>query len=204
MSQPVPQLGPRPDSGGSTGAAGPAARPRWRTPWLMILLIVGIIALPIAEVALLITVGRQIGLWPTLGILILEGVLGGWLAKREGGRAWSALSAALESGRMPSGELADAALVLVGGTLLMLPGFITDVFGLVFLLPFTRPLARRALGWLVARQVRRTLGVDPAMLRARMSPGQTIPGETIPGETIPGETIPGETIPGEPEAPADR
>ncbi len=155
-------------------------RPRWRTPWLLLLLVVLLVTIPIAEVALLITVGQQIGLLPTVVILVVEAVLGAWLVKREGGRALTALTKALQSGSMPSGELADAALILVGGTLLIVPGFVTDVFGLVFLLPFTRPFARRALGWLVARQVHRRLGIDPGVLRARMDREGTIEGEVVP------------------------
>ena len=56
---------------------------------------------------------------------------------------------------MPTGELADAALVLVGGLLLMLPGFVTDLIGLFFLLPLTRPLARKAIAFFVARRLNR-------------------------------------------------
>ncbi len=145
----------------------------------MVILVLALISLPIAEVALLVTVGQQIGVLPTIGILVAEAILGGWLVKREGSRAWTALNTTMQSGRLPSGELADAALILVGGTLLTLPGFVTDVFGLIFLLPFTRPFARRALGWLVARQVQRRLGVAPAVLRARMQPDSTIEGEVV-------------------------
>ena len=70
---------------------------------------------------------------------------GTWLIKREGGRAWAALRTALESGRMPARELADGALILVGGTLMLSPGFVTDAFGILLILPFTRPVARRLL-----------------------------------------------------------
>ena len=80
--------------------------------------------------------------------------------RHEGRRAWSALNDAFNSGRMPTGELADAALVLVGGVLLMLPGFATDLIGFLFLLPITRPYARRVLAFFVARRISR-LGWDP-------------------------------------------
>ena len=80
--------------------------------------------------------------------------------RREGGRAWTALNEAFGTGRMPTGELADAALVLVGGVLLMLPGFVTDVIGFFFLLPFTRPLARKLLAFVVGRRLAR-MGVVP-------------------------------------------
>ena len=84
------------------------------------------VAVPLAELFLLIQLGQVIGPWWTILVLLADGVLGSWLVKREGGRAWRALSAALSSGRMPSAELADGALILVGGTLLITPGFISD------------------------------------------------------------------------------
>jgi len=168
---------------------GPAdvGRPRWRTPWLLIILLVLLVALPVSEVSLLVLVGRHIGVLPTLGILLVEAVLGAWLMKREGSRAWNALAAGVSSGTLPSGRLADAALILVGGTCLILPGLITDVLGLCFLLPFTRPFARRVLGWLVARQVHRRLGVRPEVLKARYDRSNTIDGEVIEPEA-PGRT----------------
>lgn len=159
----------------------------------MMVLVLALISLPIAEVALLVAVGQQIGVLSTIAILVAEAILGAWLVRREGSRAWTALNKTMRSGQLPSGELADAALILVGGTLLTVPGFVTDVFGLIFLLPFTRPFARRVLGWLVARQVQRRLGVDPAVLRARMQPDSTIEGEAVdlPTESQPGAREPG-------------
>jgi UPF0716 protein FxsA len=86
-------------------------------------------------------------------VLLLESALGAWLVRREGARAWEALTTALRTGRMPSRELADAALVLVGGTLLLAPGFLTDVVGFALILPVTRPIARRLLEAVVARRL---------------------------------------------------
>ena len=86
------------------------------------------------------------------------------------------------SGTMPTDELADAALVLVGGVLLMVPGFITDIFGLFFLLPFTRPLARRLLGYVVARRVA-AMGVDVAVIRAQTDRTNIVPGEVVDDPT---------------------
>jgi UPF0716 protein FxsA len=108
---------------------------------------------PILEVFVLIAVGRAIGGWQTLALLLVESLLGAWLVRREGARAWAALVTALRTGRMPSRELTDAALVLVGGTLLLTPGFVTDVAGFAFVLPFTRPLARGLLVHLVERRL---------------------------------------------------
>lgn len=131
---------------------------RRRYPWLLPLLVVLAVAIPIFEVWLLIQVGQLIGLLPTLLILVAEVALGGWLLRREGSRAWKSLIGAYQSGRLPTGELADAALVLVGGILLMLPGFTTDLLGLFFLLPFTRPLARRLLGVALAGRLDQVTG----------------------------------------------
>ena len=123
-------------------------RPRWLAVVFLLLLVV-----PILEIAAIIAVGKVIGGWQTLVLLVLESLLGAWLVRREGARAWAALTTALNTGRMPSRQLADAALVLVGGTLLLTPGFLTDIVGFFFILPMTRPLARRALEAVVARKL---------------------------------------------------
>ena len=134
-----------------------------------------VVAVPIFEVWLLIKVGDQIGVWPTVLILVVEAALGGWLMRREGSRAWQALTEAFGTGRVPTGELANAALVLVGGLLLMLPGFATDVIGFLFLLPMTRPLARKLVAFFLARRISR-LGLTRVSPQGR---GDVIAGETV-------------------------
>jgi len=111
------------------------------------------VGLPILEIYVIIQVGQVIGAVPTVLLLIFESILGAWLIKHEGRRAWNALQETLATGKLPGKELADAALVLVGGTLLLTPGFVTDIFGFFFILPFTRPLARKVLMMLVARRI---------------------------------------------------
>lgn len=152
---------------------------RRRGGWLLPILVLLLIALPIVEVWLLIQVGSRIGVWPTVAILVAEAFLGAWLMRREGNRAWTALNDAFGTGKMPAGELADAALVLVGGVLLMLPGFITDLIGFFFLLPFTRPYARKLLAFLVGRRLARMGVVRTAYLRRD---GTVIDGETVPDQ----------------------
>ena len=124
-----------------------------RAPRGWSILLVALLVVPLLEIAVIIGVGKVIGGWPTLLLLLAESALGAWLVKREGARSWRALSTALSTGRMPSRELADAALVLVGGTLLLTPGFLTDVLGFAFVLPVTRPVARRALEAVVTRKL---------------------------------------------------
>ena len=118
--------------------------------WLVAL---ALLVVPIVEIYVIIQVGQVIGGWPTIALLIAESAFGAWLIKREGRRAWAALQSSFETGKMPGRELADGALVLIGGTLLLTPGFVTDIFGFFFVLPFTRPLARRALTAFLGRRV---------------------------------------------------
>lgn len=154
---------------------------RLRRGWPMIVFVVLVIAVPTFEIWLLVQVGQSIGLLPTLVILLAEAVFGAWLLNREGSRAWQALLAAFRTGRVPSGELADAALILVGGVLFMLPGFATDLIGLLFLLPMTRPLARRLVAFFLARRIHRLAGGSLTPGGFAGSGGSTV----ITGETEP-------------------
>lgn len=156
-----------------------------RSRWVVWLVVGLVIALPIAEVAVLIATGRLIGAWPTIGLILATSFVGAWLAQREGRRTWTALREAFAEGRMPSGELADAVLVMIGGLFLLLPGFISDVVGLICLLPFTRPLPRRLLTWLVTRSAtRRGINIDNLRNQATIlgDPSIVIHGETVPDE----------------------
>jgi UPF0716 protein FxsA len=127
-------------------------------PWFIA---VALLVVPIIEIYVIIQVGQVIGGWPTVALLLVESALGAWLVKHEGKRAWVALRTSLQTGRMPGKELGDAALVLIGGTLLLTPGFVTDVFGFFFILPFTRPLARKALAGIIGRRLVAQLGGNP-------------------------------------------
>jgi UPF0716 protein FxsA len=110
-----------------------------------LLLIVLFIVVPIAELALLIQVGSWIGFWPTLALLVLDAVLGSMLMRSQGRIAWRRFNQAIEEGRAPAREALDGVLVIFGGALLLTPGFITDIFGALFLFPPTRVLVRRLL-----------------------------------------------------------
>ncbi|MET8143764.1 FxsA family protein [Sphaerisporangium sp. NPDC005288] len=128
---------------------------------LRVVLFLTFLVVPVLEIWVLIQIGQVIGGWQTVGLLILDSLIGAWLVRREGRRAWRALRQALESGRMPERELADGALVVAGGTLLVTPGFLSDVLGFFLILPFTRPLARRGLGWFLGRRVRAMASASP-------------------------------------------
>jgi UPF0716 protein FxsA len=120
-------------------------------PLILILLF---IAIPIAELAVIIQVGQWIGVLPTIALLILDSILGAALLRAQGRLAWSRFNLALAEGRVPAREVFDGAAVLFGGALLLTPGFITDVFGLLLLIPPTRAVIRRLLGSLVGWRVR--------------------------------------------------
>jgi UPF0716 protein FxsA len=114
---------------------------------------VAFLAVPLVEIYVLIQVGQVIGPWWTILGLVAISVLGAWLIRREWRGTWGALRTALSTGRLPDRELVDAGLVVIGGTLLLTPGFVTDLVGFFFLLPVTRSIARRALTSLVTRRV---------------------------------------------------
>lgn len=118
-------------------------------------LILLFITIPIAELALLIQLGRWIGLWPTLALIVVTGTLGAALASREGLRAWQALQLDLAEGRIPGRPILDGLSIFVGGALLLTPGLMTDLLGFALL---TRPSRR----WLQDRVVNRFGG---AMLK---------------------------------------
>lgn len=120
--------------------------PRW-------LLLLAFIAVPLVEIYVIIQVGQVIGPWWTILLLLVDGAVGSWLVRREGRRAWQALRGALQAGRLPATELADGILILVGGTLMIAPGFVSDVVGAFFILPVTRPLGRRLLSGFVTRHL---------------------------------------------------
>src|SRR5918997_1585744 len=103
------------------------------------------IVVPIAELALLIQVGQEIGVLWTVGILVADSVLGSLLMRSQGRAAWRRFNVALQSGRPPAREVLDGVLVIFGGALLLTPGFLTDVLGLALLIPPTRAVVRRVL-----------------------------------------------------------
>lgn len=119
----------------------------------MPLIVLALIVVPLVEIYLLIQVGQLLGPLPTVILLLAMSVLGGVLLKREGSRAWRAFRSALHAGRVPAGEVADGALVILGGALLLTPGFLTDAVGLLCLLPGSRTVLRRLLTGVVARRL---------------------------------------------------
>ena len=108
-------------------------------------LLLAFLIVPIVELVLIIQVGGQIGVWPTIGLLIVVSVVGAWLVKWQGIFTMAGMRGELVQGRLPGKQLVDGALVLVAGALMLTPGFITDAIGLVLLIPPTRAVVRRIL-----------------------------------------------------------
>jgi len=109
------------------------------------LLIVLFIVVPIAELYVIIQVGELIGVLPTLALLLADAVLGSLLLKHQGRGAWRRFNAALAARRFPGKEAADGLLIVLGGSLLLAPGFLTDIVGVFLLVPPTRAIARALL-----------------------------------------------------------
>lgn len=149
----------------------PPPGPRRRRRWVRPVLAVAFVVVPLVEIWAILQVGQLVGPWWTIVLLVLDSMLGAWLIKREGGRAWIALREALQSGRMPAREIADGALILIGGTLMLSPGFVLDIAGIVLILPFTRPVARRLLTKLVERRLVVAPGFGPPFGRPGGGPG---------------------------------
>jgi UPF0716 protein FxsA len=100
------------------------------------------ILVPVAELGVLLFSGQTIGVWPTLILLIVTGLLGSYLAKKQGINTIRKVQEQIQFGRVPGNEILDGLCVLFGGILLLSPGFLTDILGLILLLPFTRTLIK--------------------------------------------------------------
>jgi UPF0716 protein FxsA len=100
---------------------------------------------PIAELAVVIQVGQEIGVLWTVALLVADSILGSVLMRSQGRTAWRRFNEAIAAGKVPAREVLDGALVIFGGLLLLTPGFITDFLGLLLLIPPTRAVVRGAL-----------------------------------------------------------
>jgi UPF0716 protein FxsA len=158
-------------------------------PALLVLLLV---VVPLVEIYLLVQVGQVIGPLPTIALLVAVSVVGGLLLRREGARTWRAFRTALSSGRVPAAEVADGALVLLGGALMLTPGFATDVVGLACVLPGSRAVLRRLLTGVVARRLgpAGVVGAVAADRLGRRRAGGAGRGTVVEGTVVPPQDPP--------------
>src|SRR3954452_11242815 len=124
----------------------------------VLFLVLIFIVVPLAELYVIIQVGDLIGLGPTLVLLLLDAILGSMLLRHQGRAAWIRFNRALAENRLPHKEVFDGVLVIMGGALLLTPGFLTDILGLILLIPPTRAFVRA----MSARFVRRRLSMGRA------------------------------------------
>jgi UPF0716 protein FxsA len=118
--------------------------------WALILIF---IAVPIAELYLIYLVGDAIGVLPTLLLLAADSLLGSLLLRSQGRTVWNRFNEALADGRVPRREVMDGVLVIFGGAFLITPGFLTDVLGLILLIPPTRSAVRRIVERRIGRRI---------------------------------------------------
>jgi UPF0716 protein FxsA len=142
------------------------------------ILVLAFVVVPLIELVAIIQVGQLIGTGWTIALLVADSLLGAFLLKRESRRAWQDFRAALSSGRWPGDEVTQGGLVIVGGALLLTPGFVTDAVGLLCLLPPSRAVASR-------------------MIRRRLGPGVVLGGAdtTRAGGTVGGTRARGAAAP---------
>lgn len=118
----------------------------------MALLVALFIVVPIVELYVIIQIGSLIGVWPTLALLLADALLGSLLLRHQGRGAWRRFNNAIAERRFPGREVADGLLIAIGGTLLLTPGFVTDIVGAIFLIPPTRAIIRRLMRGYVGRR----------------------------------------------------
>lgn len=135
-----------------------------RTPWIVF----PILLMPLAEIAGFVLVGRAIGVWSTLGLVILSSVAGVILLRRQGLHMLRQVSAEGRQGRVPGGTIVHGAMIVVAALLLLVPGFISDIIGLLLFIPAVRQILWSALGRRVvvssttySRRYQRDAGFDP-------------------------------------------
>ena len=162
-------------------------------PFLLLLLLIGV---PLIEIALFIQVGDAIGLWPTLGVVVLTAIVGSILLRAQGLGTFARARASMDRGELPIRELFDAFCIVIGGALLLTPGFFTDSVGFALLLPPIRAVLRGWAALVVARRAnvrmhRTKPGADddpgkpgggPTAGRHRSGEGSSRPGPVIEGE----------------------
>jgi UPF0716 protein FxsA len=151
------------------------------------------IVVGVVEISVIIQVGQWIGFLNTVGLLLLVSLIGAWLVKRQGLGVMARVREQRSAGRIPATEAFDGALILVAGVLLVIPGFVTDAFGLLLLFPPIRAVVRRFVSRRVLREVE--------MVRSKQwTRGEPPPRQYVPPEQRP----PPPPTPLPPASPPDR
>ncbi|WP_428909360.1 FxsA family protein [Niallia sp. Krafla_26] len=113
------------------------------------------ILIPALEITVLLLSGKTIGIWPTFLLIVLTGVFGAYLAKKQGLNTMRNLQRQFQNGIFPNEEIVNGVCILIGGIMLLSPGFITDLIGLILLIPFTRTIVKPFLMKMLQKWVNR-------------------------------------------------
>lgn len=122
------------------------------------------VVVPLVELAVLVKVGTVVGVWPTIGLVVATAAVGSWLARSQGARVLGAIRADLIMGRMPAAHLLDGLMILAGGLLLLAPGFLSDVVGILLLFPPSRAWFKH----LLRRRLERAIATGDVRIMAIM------------------------------------
>jgi len=128
------------------------------------LLFLMFVVVPLVELAVLVKVGTVVGVWPTIGLVVATAAVGSWLARSQGARVLGAIRADLIMGRMPAAHLLDGLMILAGGLLLLAPGFLSDVVGILLLFPPSRAWFKH----LLRRRLERAIATGDVRIMAIM------------------------------------
>ncbi len=143
---------------------------------MFVVLFLLFVVLPLVELLVIIQVGQAIGALPTLALILIGGFVGAALARSQGRQVWFRFNEVMRSGRIPGREVFDGAMIIFGGALLLSPGFITDIVGIILLLPPGRDVLRR----IMTRAAARTPAGRPLFFVYDRFPGGGAAGRTPP------------------------
>jgi UPF0716 protein FxsA len=144
-----------------------------------IFILAAFIGVPLLEIAVFIQIGGWLGLWPTLGLVVLTAVIGTWELRAQGLAILARARATVDAGQLPAREMFDGACLLLAGALLLTPGFVTDIIGMLLFIPAVRAYLRSLLARHLSASVETRVYVDGAEIKSR---GPSPNGPTIDGE----------------------
>ncbi len=150
---------------------------------MAILIFAAFIGVPLLEIAVFIQIGGWLGLWPTLGLVVLTAVIGTWELRAQGLATLARARTTIDSGKLPAREMFDGACLLLAGALLLTPGFVTDTVGMLLFIPAVRAYLRSVLGRHLSASVETRVFTDGAETGGHGStPNGPTSGSTIDGD----------------------
>lgn len=144
-------------------------------------LLILFILVPIGELTLLIEIGKAIGTWPTIAIIVVTGIIGSYLLRWQGAATWRKFQYSLSRGSFPGDTIIEGVLILIGGAFLLTPGVVTDALGFILLIPPSRKLVVK----LVKAYLKRKYDLEEIIVIQPDEPGPDEPEKPLdPGNRI--------------------